>query len=351
MKNLVVFYDKNLNLSTRLENVPIPQIFPHEVLIKVHSASLNPKDWKHPLPSYFNISLNQGDDVAGTVSAIGSSVRHFRPGDRVAGFHVMDTERGAYAEYCVCPEWTVFHLPATVEFEEGCTIPLAGFTAGVGLFRNLGVPMPFERSDDGVGRERMPLVVNAAGGAVGAFAVKLAKLNARIGPIVGIASVGKSADYARGIGCDFVVDRRSDDVAGEILKVLGGKKVKYIFDAANSMESVKNLLPVMVEKGARYTMTAGGETLDAQITALRGADVWFERIWVGSVHEDKFAGSEMFGAVISRVFEWGLAEGSLTGHPYTIVEGGLHGVKDALIQLRDRKSGNEKFVTRIADTR
>jgi NADPH:quinone reductase len=350
MKNLIVFYDKDVNLDTKLEEIPKPTIQDHEVLVKVHSASLNPKDWKHPHPTYFNITVNQGDDVAGTISAIGSSVRNFRPGDRVAGFHVMDTERGAYAEYCVCPEWTVFHLPHTMAFEEGCTIPLAAYTAAVGLFRNLGLPMPFERSDSEAGLEKVPLVINAAGGAVGAFAVKLAKLNSRISPIIGVASAGKSADYASRIGCDFVVDRRSPDVAGEILKALGGKKMKHVFDAANSMESVKYILPIMAESGARYTMTAGGETLDAQIAALKGANVWYERIWVGSIHEDKVPGSKIFGAVISRVFEWELADGRLKGHPYTVVGGGLQGVKDALIQLRDRKSGNEKFVARIADT-
>jgi len=53
-------------------------------------------------------------------------VKNFRKGDRVAGFHEMDTPRGTYAEYTVCPTHTVFHIPSSMSFEEAATIPLAG---------------------------------------------------------------------------------------------------------------------------------------------------------------------------------------------------------------------------------
>jgi NADPH2:quinone reductase len=99
---------------------------PNEILIKVHVAGSNPKDWKHPMPNYFDVKVNQGDDCGGIVSEVGSEVKNFRPGDRVAGFHEMDTPRGTYAEYTVCPEHTVFHIPETMSFEEASTIPLTG---------------------------------------------------------------------------------------------------------------------------------------------------------------------------------------------------------------------------------
>ena len=73
-----------------------------------------------------NVKLNQGDDVGGIVEAVGAKVKNFRKGDRVAGFHEMDTPRGTYAEYTVCPAHTVFHIPSSMSFEEAATIPLAG---------------------------------------------------------------------------------------------------------------------------------------------------------------------------------------------------------------------------------
>lgn len=66
MKNLIVYYDEHKKLSTQLEDVSQPgNLRPHDVLIKVEVAGSNPKDYKHPLPEYFNIKVNQGDDAAG----------------------------------------------------------------------------------------------------------------------------------------------------------------------------------------------------------------------------------------------------------------------------------------------
>jgi NADPH2:quinone reductase len=322
-------------------------------LIKVVCAGSNPKDWKHPMPAYFNVKLNQGDDVAGVVSAVGSNVRNFRPGDRVAGFHVMDTLRGTYAEYTVCPEQTVFHIPESMAFEEAATIPLAMYTAAVGLFRNLKLPLPFERADEKSGSEKKALIINGASSAVGAFALKLAKLNPSISPI--IATAGSAASFVKDLGgADAILDYRSPTIIQDIETALGGpgKKAYYVFDAANSEASVNYLTAILAPNG-RYTCTqgvAGGiYGPSTQKPTLEKWGGWWEQIWVGSVHDNP-AGGILFGGVMSKIIETLVFEGKFNGHPYEIVEGGLNGVEAALIKLRDRKGGNEKFVTRIADT-
>ncbi|KAI6901515.1 hypothetical protein KC318_g8960 [Hortaea werneckii] len=140
MKNLVVFYEDQSKLETKLEDVPRliqKDLKPHEVLIKVVVAGSNLKDYKHPLAVYFNNRLNQGDDCSGKVAGIGSAVRGFAVGDRVAGFHVMDTPNGTYPEYTICPYQTVLPLSGSISDEEAATFPLAIFTAAVGLYRNL----------------------------------------------------------------------------------------------------------------------------------------------------------------------------------------------------------------------
>ncbi len=67
MKNLLVFYDQQKNFKTELEDISVPskELKPNDVLIKVTVAGSNPKDWKHPMPGYFNNRLNQGDDCVG----------------------------------------------------------------------------------------------------------------------------------------------------------------------------------------------------------------------------------------------------------------------------------------------
>jgi NADPH:quinone reductase len=349
MKNLLVYYDPDF--TTKLEDIPIPEYGANEVQIKVYVAGSNPKDWKHPMPAYFNVKVNQGDDVAGVVSAVGSQVHNFKPGDRVAGFHVMDTPRGTYAEYTVCPEQTVFHIPDSMAFEEAATIPLAMFTAAVALYRNLKLPMPFERADEQSDTEKIPLVINGAGSSVGAFALKLAKLNPTIGPI--IVTAGSGASFAKELGADIVLDYRSSTIAEDLKKALDGKKLLHVMDASNSAQSISYLTSVVDRKG-RYTCTTGVKGgiygTDEQQVLLEKWGGWWEQIWVGEVHDDKHAGGKWFGGIVSRMMETLIAEGKFQGHPYEIVEGGLNGVEAALIKLRDRKGGNTKYVTRIVDT-
>jgi NADPH2:quinone reductase len=377
MKNLMAYYKPPTTFRTTLEDIPqltASDLQPNEVLIKVSVAGSNPKDFKHPRPDYFNIKLNQGDDCTGTIAAIGTEVRDFRSGDRVAGFHHLDTPYGTYAESAICPAHTVFHLPESISDEEAATIPLAAFTAAVGLYRNLQLPAPWDRSDKRApnGDEKIPLVVNAASTAVGSFAIKLAKMNPRIGPIIAIA--GASSAFVRAeLGVDVVLDYRSPTIGDDLREALHGLELNHVFDAANSLASVKYLSAVLSPGGGgRYTCTlpVGPSIYDPEGNAeifLRETGIWYEQIWVGDVFgvrlekrrdgmgvvqvpaEDKMEGV-WFGAVMSKVFETGLANGRLSGHPYEVVEGGLEGVQGALEKIGEGNRGNKKFVTRIADT-
>jgi NADPH:quinone reductase-like Zn-dependent oxidoreductase len=218
------------------------------------------------------------------------------------------------------------------------------FTAAVGLFRNLKVPLPFEKPDPSA--PKTPLVINATSGAVGSFALRLATLNPNIETLIAIA--GASSASSKELGAHVVLDYRSPTIAADLETALGGKKIEKILDCTNSPSSAKYLLPVLDAAKGRYTCTAG--ITPEQKVLMEHWGGRFEQIWVGSVHEDNPAGGKMFGAVMSRIFEDLIAQGILHGRPYQIVEGGLNGVKDALTKLRDRKSGNAKYVTRIADT-
>ena len=96
--------------------------------VRIRKARLSPiflnqstnwdTDWDH-LTS-INKSLNSGDDIAGIVRSFGSNVvktKEFRIGDRVAAFHPMMAPHGAFAEYAVAPQHTVFKVPDGISFE------------------------------------------------------------------------------------------------------------------------------------------------------------------------------------------------------------------------------------------
>jgi NADPH:quinone reductase-like Zn-dependent oxidoreductase len=132
----------------RLSERPAPTPGPHDVVIRVHAASLNYRDQMIVTGNYFGGPVNRDliplSDAAGVVAAAGSSVTRFKTGDRVAGTFFQTwtsgpmTERhpalgnpldGTLAEYIALNEEGVVALPANLSFEEAATLPCAGVTA------------------------------------------------------------------------------------------------------------------------------------------------------------------------------------------------------------------------------
>lgn len=113
MKEAIVNPDLTVEVQ---DDAPIPTPSNTQVLIKIICAGCNPKDWKQP---YFSkLSINSGDDMAGIVHSVGTNVLEFKPGDRVAAFHTMQSPGGAFAEYGLAESCTTFHVPEGTSFEE-----------------------------------------------------------------------------------------------------------------------------------------------------------------------------------------------------------------------------------------
>ncbi|EEP78603.1 conserved hypothetical protein [Uncinocarpus reesii 1704] len=226
-------------IKVSIQESPIPTPNEHQVVIRVKAAGLNPKDWKYLTET----PTDQGDDVAGYVHAVGSKVTEFKPGDRVAAFHQMGAAHGGYAEYSLAWAYTTFHLPEQTSFEvrsvEAATIPLAAMTAALGLYQDLGLPLPWNPA-----RTSIPLIVYGGGSAVGSFVIKLARLS-NIHPIIAVAGKGTPQiepllDKSKG---DTTIDYRDGDeaVVAAFNKALNGKKIEYAFDAISEHNSYINI--------------------------------------------------------------------------------------------------------------
>lgn len=110
------FVDKNLTLSIRDTNIPVPEA--GQVLIRVIVSGINPKDWK--IPTFWpadGTPTNQGDDLAGYIESVGEGVMGFHKGDKVAAFHQVMKPHGSYAEYAIAPDFATFHIPEHTSFE------------------------------------------------------------------------------------------------------------------------------------------------------------------------------------------------------------------------------------------
>ena len=146
-----VYFGKN---DVRLQKVPIPEIGPGEVLVRVHTCGICGTDVKkitsgsHSAPRIF------GHETAGVVAAVGAGVGEFQPGDRVLAFHHIpcgecfycrrkvfaqcpvykkvgctagfEPSGGGFAEYVRVMDWIVarglVRIPAEIGFEEASFI-------------------------------------------------------------------------------------------------------------------------------------------------------------------------------------------------------------------------------------
>jgi NADPH:quinone reductase-like Zn-dependent oxidoreductase len=176
-------------------DVAKPEVEPGEVLVRTVASSLNPVDWKTrawDVGPKFPMTL--GWDLAGIVVASSSS--GFAVGDRVIAMSAqVATGRGTWAELVTLPDHLVAQAPTTITLVEAATLPLAGCTALQALNK-----LQLE--------SRARLLVTGAAGAVGGFAVQLAK---RAGAAVdGLVSREEHTELAHRLGVNSVVNRPED---------------------------------------------------------------------------------------------------------------------------------------------
>ncbi len=188
---------------------PDPTPGPGEVVVRILAAGVNPTDLatrEHPYTPGLPLPLVLGWDLAGVVTAVGSDVVGYAPGNRVCGMIPFSRIRGrvgAYAEAAaVDPAWLA-HLPEEVGFEEAATLPLNSLTAVQAL--------AFFHLEPGA-----RLLITGASGGVGGFATSLA---VREGLHV-IAVAGRDDEaWVRGLGADEVLSRDAD--LGRVAPVAG----------------------------------------------------------------------------------------------------------------------------------
>jgi NADPH:quinone reductase-like Zn-dependent oxidoreductase len=117
----------------RVDEVPVPQPGPGEVLIRIHASSINHfdlmlRDGRAAQFVPLELPAILGGDAAGVVEAVGEGVTDYKQGDRVIA-DFASNGRGSYAEFGVAPVTAVAHLPGSVDFETGATLPKAGLTS------------------------------------------------------------------------------------------------------------------------------------------------------------------------------------------------------------------------------
>lgn len=312
---------------------------------------------------------NTGDDIAGTVLAVGSSVTEYKPGDRVAAFHEMTTPHGSFAEVAIAYEQSTFALPPGVSFEAASAIPLAAMTAAVGLFTSgntreeagdknliggLGLPAPWEKSAERREASKGGVVVYGAASAVGAYVIKLLQ-KSDIHPIICVA--GRGIDFVKSLISedkgDTIVDYRNGHdavVKGIKAGVKSGEKLRFAFDAVSDHGSYTNIVQALDKSDPNGKFGKSKVTVVLPGKKYEGIppEIELSLTQVGTVHKKELNWD--FGYAWFRLFGLGLKEGWFQPHPHEVVAGGLGGVQKGLNGLKDGSVSAKKMVFRIEET-
>lgn len=214
--------------TVRAAEVADPQVGAQDVLVRVAAAGVNPVDLKirngdlkAVLPMRAPFVL--GNDLAGTVVAVGAAVTRFAVGDEVYA-HPGARRMGTFTELVAVHQAAVAAKPTTIGMVEAASLPLVALTAWQALVEVADV------------RPGQKVLVHAGAGGVGSIAVQLAK---HLGATVATtASAGKTA-LVKDLGADVVVDYRQQ-----------------------AFESVLHDYDVVLD-------TVGGDTLDRSMQVLR----------------------------------------------------------------------------------
>lgn len=189
----------------RYEDVEVPVPAAGEVRVKVAATAFNPVDaniragfMQGPIPT--TLPHTPGYDVAGTVDALGDGVDGVTVGDAVVGFLPM-AENGASAEYVIAPAEALTAAPTSLPLADAAALPSVALTAQQALFE-LGGLQAGQR-----------VLIVGAGGAVGGYAVQLAK---QAGVHVIATASPRSRDRITAAGADEVIDHTATSVTAAV---------------------------------------------------------------------------------------------------------------------------------------
>jgi NADPH:quinone reductase-like Zn-dependent oxidoreductase len=228
---------------------PDPSPGPHEVLMRVHAASLNYRDQIVAAGGYFGgtatvptIPLSDG---AGEIVAIGAGVERVRVGDRICGTFFVGwndgpptgprrargtPEEGMLAEYAVLDEQDTVAIPKGLSFEEAATLPCAAVTAWNALVETCHV-------------EPGQSVLAIGTGGVSLFALQIARsAGARV---IVLSSSDAKIERAKALGAsDGINYRNHPEWHEKVLELTGGAGVTHVVEVGGpgtlgrSMQSV-----------------------------------------------------------------------------------------------------------------
>lgn len=220
-----------------LRDVPVPEVSAQEVLVKVHTAGVNPLDnmiihgeVKMIVP--YRFPLVMGNELVGTIEKVGAGVSGFSVGDRVYGRMPL-RKIGAFAEFAAIDQSAIAKVPAYLSDEEAACVPLTALTAQQAF--ELMQPKPGET-----------IFISGGTGSLGAMAIPMAK---SYGLTVITNGSAVNRDRVLALGVDRFIDYKTEDY-GTVLS-----DVDYVLDTLGDRELPKEFS--ILKRGGKLVSLRG----------------------------------------------------------------------------------------------
>jgi alcohol dehydrogenase len=221
----------------RRVDMPGPTAGPDEVVCAIAAAALNPIDLKTIEGDLkrvvrYRMPHTIGFDASGTVHAVGSNVKVFKPGDEVFVRASRETI-GTFAERIVLPQSFFARKPPRTPHQEAASLPLVGLTTVQGLV---------DRAHAKAGQR---ILIHAGSGGVGSFALQFTKAK---GLHVTTTTSSRNADFVKSLGADAVIAydqqdyRKQPDGYDIVFDTLGGEFTLDAFKVARRGGSVVSIV-------------------------------------------------------------------------------------------------------------
>jgi NADPH:quinone reductase-like Zn-dependent oxidoreductase len=223
----------------KINELPVPPIKEGEVLVQVKAISINPVDVKTRQGGGVAGRLKDVDpiilgwDIAGIISASASPL--FKEGDEVFGMVNFPGHGKAYAEYVAAPATHLVLKPTNISFEEAAASTLVALTAWQAFHLHTQI------------RKGDKVLIHAASGGVGHFAVQLAKAAGAY--VIGTSSAANK-DFVLSLGADEHIDYKSVRFE-EVLH-----DIDFVLDT-NGGDYIKRSMPVLKNGGTIVNITTG----------------------------------------------------------------------------------------------
>ncbi|KAK3392709.1 zinc-binding oxidoreductase CipB [Podospora didyma] len=324
-----------------VSDAPYPTCGDDELVIRAHAVAINPVDWKIQtyggsfIPHYPTIL---GEDVAGKIIQVGSSLTHFfRPGQRVIG-HASGLSHGAaygaFQKYPVLKGSMVCVIPEDISYEDAVVLPLSISTAAVGLFwpetlgLKLGSPAkPYDTKFAGT------LLVWGGSSSVGSSVIQLAWAS---GYAVVATASSSNIEYCKKLGAASVLDYHDPHVVSKLVSLLKGTENVGAYDAIGSEDTVGQCAAVLQALG-------GGRIASVGVTPTVGSGVEVVGIMASDIENDE---PEVARRIWGSFVPSALKSGKLAPYPEALVIGeGLDDVQKGLDVQKKGVSAKKVVIT------